>query len=503
MQKPPFAIAALGVFAALAALLPLGYLLIRLFAGFEKALAELLRIRTLELLANTLLLTVSVTITAVLIGFIQAWLTTRTNLFGAAFFAVLGTLPLAIPSYVLALAYTSVFPGFNGFFASWVTLSLASAPYVFLAVSAALIRSNVNQEEVARSLGLTSFQVLRKVTWPQVRPAAMASGLLVALYTLSEFGAVSILRFDTFTRAIYNAYRGSFDRTAAAALAVVLVLLTLIVLYFEKRYRTNYTQVEKQSRQLKIQLGAWRHLAGAALLVVGIGSSLVPIVALVSWTFSAEAWDVSEILEALGASLGMAISAGLVIGIFATAIAIWNVRFAGRFATGVELTVWSSHALPALVVALSLVFFGANLTPGLYQTVWLLIFAYLILFLPNALSVITTPIAQVSKAQEQVARSLGLGKLGAIFKLVLPMSRAGIWAGIALASLAVLKELPATLLLRPNGVDTLATELWAATETLSYSEAAPYALLLIIIAGVPALVLNAQARKLISEVNVS
>ena len=503
MQRPPFAIAALGVFAALAALLPLGYLLIRLFAGFEKALTELLRVRTLELLANTLLLTVSVTITAVVIGFIQAWLTTRTNLFGAAFFAVLGTLPLAIPSYVLALAYTSVFPGFNGFFASWVTLSLASAPYVFLAVSAALIRSNVNQEEVARSLGLTSFQVLRKVTWPQVRPAAMASGLLVALYTLSEFGAVSILCFDTFTRAIYNAYRGSFDRTAAAALAVVLVLLTLIVLYFEKRYRTNYTQVEKQSRQLKIQLGAWRHLAGAALLVVGIGSSLVPIVALVSWTFSAEAWDVSEILEALGASLGMAISAGLVIGIFATAIAIWNVRFAGRFATGVELTVWSSHALPALVVALSLVFFGANLTPGLYQTVWLLIFAYLILFLPNALSVITTPIAQVSKAQEQVARSLGLGKLGAIFKLVLPMSRAGIWAGIALASLAVLKELPATLLLRPNGVDTLATELWAATETLSYSEAAPYALLLIIIAGVPALVLNAQARKLISEVNVS
>ena len=503
MQRPPFAIAALGVFAALAALLPLGYLLIRLFAGFEKALTELLRARTLELLANTLLLTVSVTITAVLIGFIQAWLTTRTNLFGAAFFAVLGTLPLAIPSYVLALAYTSVFPGFNGFFASWVTLSLASAPYVFLAVSAALIRSNVNQEEVARSLGLTSFQVLRKVTWPQVRPAAMASGLLVALYTLSEFGAVSILRFDTFTRAIYNAYRGSFDRTAAAALAIVLVLLTLIVLYFEKRYRTNYTQVEKQSRQLKIQLGAWRHLAGAALLVVGIGSSLVPIVALVSWTFSAEAWDVSEILEALGASLGMAISAGLVIGIFATAIAIWNVRFAGRFATGVELTVWSSHALPALVVALSLVFFGANLTPGLYQTVWLLIFAYLILFLPNALSVITTPVAQVSKTQEQVARSLGLGKLGAIFKLVLPMSRAGIWAGIALASLAVLKELPATLLLRPNGVDTLATELWAATETLSYSEAAPYALLLIIIAGVPALVLNAQARKLISEVNVS
>ncbi len=502
MKRPPIAIVALGLFAALAALLPLAYLLIRLSPGMEKALVELLRIRTLELLGNTLLLTVSVTMTALVIGFAQAWLTTRTNLFGTAFFAVLGTLPLAIPSYVLALAYTSLFPSFNGFFASWLILSLATAPYVFLAVSAALIRSNANQEEVARSLGLTSFQVLRKVTWPQVRPAAMASGLLVALYTLSEFGAVSILRFDTFTRAIYNAYRGSFDRTAAAALAVVLVLLTLIVLYFEKRFRSSYTRIEKQSRQLKIKLGVWRVPAAAGLLLLALGSSALPISALLGWSLLGEGWDIAEISQALIASLGIAISAGLVVGIFAVAVALWNVRFTSRFSSGVELTIWSSHALPAIVVALSLVFFGANLMPAIYQTIWLLIFAYLILFLPNALSVITTPIAQVSSTQEQVARSLGLGKLGAIFKLVLPMSKAGIFAGIALAALAVLKELPATLLLRPNSVDTLATELWAATETLSYSQAAPYALLLIIIAGVPALVLNAQARKLISEVTL-
>jgi iron(III) transport system permease protein len=502
VKRPPIAIVALGLFAALAALLPLAYLLIRLSPGMEKALVELLRIRTLELLGNTLLLTVSVTMTALVIGFAQAWLTTRTNLFGTAFFAVLGTLPLAIPSYVLALAYTSLFPSFNGFFASWLILSLATAPYVFLAVSAALIRSNANQEEVARSLGLTSFQVLRKVTWPQVRPAAMASGLLVALYTLSEFGAVSILRFDTFTRAIYNAYRGSFDRTAAAALAVVLVLLTLIVLYFEKRFRSSYTRIEKQSRQLKIKLGVWRVPAAAGLLLLALGSSALPISALLGWSLLGEGWDIAEISQALIASLGIAISAGLVVGIFAVAVALWNVRFTSRFSSGVELTIWSSHALPAIVVALSLVFFGANLMPAIYQTIWLLIFAYLILFLPNALSVITTPIAQVSSTQEQVARSLGLGKLGAIFKLVLPMSKAGIFAGIALAALAVLKELPATLLLRPNSVDTLATELWAATETLSYSQAAPYALLLIIIAGVPALVLNAQARKLISEVTL-
>ncbi len=502
MQKPPIAIVGLGVFAALCGLLPLGYLFLRLFEGSEKALAELIRPRTLELLANTLLLTVSVTVTAVIIGSFQAWLTTRTNLFGAAFFAVLGTLPLAIPSYVLALAYASVLPWFSGFFASWLTLSVATAPYVFLAVSAALARSNVAQEEVARSLGHSRFLVMTKVTWPQVRTAAMASGLLVALYTLSEFGAVSILRFDTFTRAIYNAYRGSFDRTAAAALAVVLVLLTLLVLYFEKRYRSDYTRVEKQAKPSRINLGNWRYLISLALVLLATVSVFVPVSALVLWSSNASSWDFAQIFEALSVSLSIASLAGLVIGVFAIAVALWNVRFGSRFASGVELTIWSSHALPGLVVALALVFFGANLTPGIYQTVWLLLIAYLILFLPNALSVVTTPIAQVSKTQEQVARTLGFGKLGAIFRLVLPMSKAGILAAIALAALSVIKELPATLLLRPNEVDTLATRLWASTETLSYSQAAPYALLLIIIAGVPALALNAQARKLISEVNV-
>jgi iron(III) transport system permease protein len=236
-------------------------------------------------------------------------------------------------------------------------------------------------------------------------------------------------------------------------------------------------------------------------LLIGAISVAVPLIALVSWSLNSQGWDLVEIAQALSVSLGIAISAGLVIGIFATAVALWNVRFSSRFSSGVELTVWSSHALPGVVVALSLVFFGANLTPAIYQTIWLLLIAYLILFLPNALSVVTTPIAQVSQSQEQVARTLGLGKLGAIFKLVLPMSKAGIWAGIALAALSVLKELPATLLLRPNEVDTLATKLWSATETLSYSQAAPYALLLIIIAGAPALALNAQARRLVSEVN--
>lgn len=502
MQRPPLTAVALGILAALASLIPIGYLLLRLADGFEAALAELVRPRTLELLLNTLGLTLSVSVTALAIGALQAWLTVRTNLPLAPVFAVLATLPLAIPSYVLALGYLSVFPWFSGFWAAWFTLSLATSPYVFLALSAALISSNFAAEEVARSLGKSRLQVLTSVTWPQVKPAAFASVLLVALYTLSEFGAIALLRFDTFTRAIYNAYRGSFDRTSAAALALVLVLITLVVIYFERRYRGDRWQAPTSSgRKRRIDLGGGRHIATAGLSLLGLAGAGIPIASLLGWSLNQSGFDWLRLGELVASSLLVALAAGILIGAFALAISIWNLRFQSRFSEAVDVTVWAAHALPAVVVALALVFFGANLLPAIYQTIWLLLLAYLILFLPNALGLVGTPIAQVPRSIEEVARSQGLSKNRALTKVVLPIAAPGILAGVALAALTVLKELPATLLLRPNNLDTLATELWQETEVLAYSQAAPYALALIIIAGVPALVLNAQARKLISEVS--
>lgn len=502
MRKPPALIVTLGVFASLAALIPLGYLVFRLGAGFDKALAELLRPRTLELLTNTFSLVVAVTATALLVGFLQAWLTTRTNLGFGALFAVLATLPLAIPSYVMALGFVAAFPWFSGFFASWLVLSLATTPYVFLAVSAALVRTDAAAEEVARTLGLSKWQVLLKVTLPQVRPAATASGLLVALYVLGEFGAVAILRFDTFTRAIYNAYRLSFDRTAAAALAVLLVLITLIVIWFERRYRGSYlTERNANSKRVRVTLGASRPIAAMALVGVAVLGVGVPVASLLNWSvIGSSTLNLDQIFGALLGSAGLALAASLVITIFAVAVALWVIRFKSKLASFVEVSVWANHALPAIVVALSLIFLGANLTPWLYQTTYLLLFAYLILFLPNALSAIATPIAQVPRSLEDVAHSLGVKGNRSIFKVVLPMATPGIIAGAALIALTVLKELPATLLLRPTGVDTLAVRLWSATEELAYSEAAPYALILILLGGLPALALNRGARKALLEV---
>ena len=503
MQKPPVSIVTLGVFAALIAIIPLGYLLIRLGSGLDAALEELLRPRTLELLTNTLLLVVSVTATALGLGVFQAWFVVRTKLPMPGLFAVLATIPLAIPSYVLALGYISIFPWFSGFWASWLVLSLATAPYVFLAVSAALMRVDVASEDVARSLGQNRFQVFFKVTWPQVRTSATASLLLVSLYVLSEFGAIALLRYDTFTRAIYNAYRSSFDRTAAAALAVVLVLLTLIILLFERRYRGDYLSLRPSNqKRLKRELGASKVPVSLGLLLFGFLGAGLPLAALANWSaIGSGSLDLTKLWDAVVASVSVAALASLLIGVFALAVAIWAVLHRNKLAGMVEGVLWSNHALPAIVVGLSLVFFGANVTPVIYQTTWMLLFGYLVLFLPNGLAAVATPLSQVPKGLAEVSQSLGQSYRNTLRKVVLPVASPGLVAALALIALTVLKELPATLLLRPTGTETLATRMWQATEDLAYSQAAPYALALVIIAGLPALALNASVRRTFKEVN--
>jgi len=503
MQKPPVLAVVLGVFAALLAIAPLGYLLLRLLEGFEAAAVELSRPRTFELLGNTILLVVSVSLTALVVGVVQAWFVVRTNLNYPGFYAVVATVPLAIPSYVLALGYSSIFPWFSGFWASWLVLSMATAPYVFLAVSASLLRIDIAAEEVGRSLGYSRLQVFLKITWPQIRTSATAAVLLVALYVLSEFGAIALLRFDTFTRAIYNAYRSSFDRTAAASLALVLVVLTLIILLLERRYRGDYLlQRPANPRRLRQELGRMQTPVTLLLALFGLLGAGLPMAALLNWSMvGSSSTDFGDLLVSTLTSVGIATLAAVIVSVFALAVAIWVVLHKNRFGSFIEGLLWSNHALPALVVGLALVFFGANVTPWIYQSVWLLMIAYLILFLPNGLAAMATPLAQVPKGLTEVSQSLGESYRKTLSKVVLPIASPGLIAASALVMLTVLKELPATLLLRPTGAETLATRMWSATEELAYAQAAPYALVLVIIAGLPALALNASVRKTYSEVN--
>ncbi|MBA2460195.1 MAG: iron ABC transporter permease, partial [Actinobacteria bacterium] len=233
-------------------LLPLAYLVARAGSGGSRAWHVLWRRSTAELLWSTGLLVVGVTAASVAIGVTLAWLVTRTDLPGRRAWAVAGTLPLVIPSYVAAFCLLGAFgprgllqqllgverlPEVYGYPGALLALTLSTYPYVLLLTAAAFRGLDPALEEAARGLGRTPVQTFRQVTLPALRPAISAGALLVALYSLSDFGVVSLMRYDALTRAIYLQYRALFDRTPAAVLALVLVALTALVLLVEGRSR--------------------------------------------------------------------------------------------------------------------------------------------------------------------------------------------------------------------------------------------------------------------------
>lgn len=494
----------MAVAAALLSLIPFVYLLLRVFgAGFEGFIELALATRTLELIVSSLLLAISVSLSAMLIGTFQAWIAVRSNLPGRKVFGVLAALPLAIPSYVAAYSWVAVIPGFSGFFAAWLLLTVGTAPLVYISVSAALARFDSAPEEVASSLGAGKFAVLRKVTWPNIKGATLSGGLLSALYVLSDFGAVSIVRYDTFTRAIYNAYRASFDRNLAATLALILVAVTVLVLVVESRSKGRKPIGTVIANRLnRIDLRIWKLPLVALLTGIASVSLVVPLASLTRWSIvGLPDTDWQEISEALFSSIYLSVSGGMITALLAVAIALVVVRFKTRLGFVLERSVWLTHATPGIVVALSLVFFSNQVAPWIYQTLILVLIAYVALFLPNALSAISIPLSQSPTSLDEVSASLGLTKLQTLRRVVLPIAGPGIFAATTLVILTVLKELPATLLLRPTGVETLATRLWTETGVAAFSTAAPYALLLVVLAGIPAWLLNRAIRKDLEPIN--
>ncbi len=225
-----------SVVAAVVAVLPIWYLIAR--TGSVARLVEVLATpATVALTLRSVALAATVTVLAVVIGVAAAWLVARTDLPGARAWQVAMVLPLAIPSYISAFVWLDIAPGLAGFPGAVLVLTLTTFPYVFLPAVAALRRIDPAQEEVAASLGMGRWQVARRVTIPQIRTSVAAGALLVALYVLSDFGAVALMRYEVFTWVIYGAYRSGFDPTRAAVLSILLVLLAAVLVAAEARVR--------------------------------------------------------------------------------------------------------------------------------------------------------------------------------------------------------------------------------------------------------------------------
>lgn len=458
--------------------------------GPSQAWELLVRPRIGHLLWNTISLTVFCMVASALLGIALALLVERTALPFKTLWHGLLVAPLAVPAFVNSYAWVSL-ADLSGFWAGAWVITLSYYPLVYLPVVALLRGLDPTLEETAWSLGHGKLATLRRVVLPQLLPGILGGTLLVGLHLLAEFGALQLVQFQTFTTAIYDQYGSTFNGAAAPMMASVLVMLCLVLLLGELRLRGN-RRVARVGQGVKRQaapapLGALLLPALLALATVAAVALGVPVYALVHWFSvgtSAE-FPIQQLTEAVLATASLASLGAVATTICALPVAWLAVRRRGRWSTLLERSTYLGNALPGIVVALALVSISLDLVPSIYQSVLLLLVAYLVLYLPRAVVTLRAGLEQSPEVLEQVAASLGLGPVARFRRVVLPLIAPSVGAGTALVFLAISTELTATLMLSPIGTNTLATEFWSASSDLRYGAAAPYAMLLVAL-SVPA-----------------
>ncbi|MEA1902260.1 MAG: iron ABC transporter permease [Actinomycetota bacterium] len=465
--------------------------------------------RLVELFVNTLTLSAAVTLTSLAIGTATAWLTSRTAIPGRRVWMIIAAMPLVVPSYMAALTIIGAtgpaglistwlgieIPTPYGFVGAWTALSVFLAPMAHLIVSPALRLIDPATEEAAVGLGASKRRVFMTITLPQLRPALVSAGLMIGLYTVSDFGAVSLLRFDTFTRAIFTLYEGQIDRRPAAALSLILMVVALAILFVERRTRTRADYqlgTTKRRRDLIRLRNSTRYLSVGFLSIYSLFSLVIPITVLAFWLFRGLGagadlgtfWD--EALRSVGVSLGAAVLAAAA-SLPVAMVTTWR---RNRASPIVESSVWGVYALPHITVGVAVITFALIWLRPMYQTLALLILAYVAMFMAQSVSTVQDSLRRSSPDLEEASRSLGKSALTTLRRVTVPITMPGLLAGAALVSLSVMKELPATLLLRPNGFETLAIRIWSATGEGFYTRASVASLVLLAVSIVPLLALT-------------
>ncbi|MGP0029554.1 MAG: ABC transporter permease [Acidimicrobiales bacterium] len=497
-RRPPRLLVAAAVLVSIAVLLPLVFLILQAAqVGWPTLHSLLFRDLTAQLIWNTVSLTAVVTVLCAAVGTVAAWVVERTDLPGRRTWAVLVVVPLGIPDFVVSFGWRAVFPAFGGFWAATLVMTLAVYPLVFLPVAASLRNADPAQEEVARSLGLGRLATFWRVTVGQARPAILGGSILVGLVVLAEFGAFEILGYRTLTTEIYTEFTVGFNQPAACAFSLILVVFGGAMLLGEQvargRGRTARLGAGAARRLRPLPLGRARAgaVAGVALLVaLALG---VPVGAIVYLLVrgGGTTLPAASLASAAGHTFAYATAAGLIATAAALPIALLSVRFPRRQVRFLERSNMVILAVPGLVIALSLTFFTEHYLAGqLYQTAPLLVLAYAVMFFPMAVVAVRAAVARSPVGLEEVGTSLGVRRSTVFWRVTLPLIGPGLVAAFCLVFLESATELTATLVLIPTNAQTLATQFWAYQSNLSYSQAAPYAGVMVLLAAVPSCVLG-------------
>ena len=454
------------------------------------------------LFANTVRLTAVVTVLSAMIGTGAAWLVERTSLPGRRVWSLLFILPLAIPEFVVSYGWVSVSSVVRGFGGAVLVETLTRYPLVYLLVAASMRGTDPGLEESAQSLGCGKWRTFWRITIGQARPAILGGSLLVALYLLSDYGAFAMLGFRTFTTEIFAEYKIGFNISAASALAFVLVGVSLVLLLGEQRAsgRARYARIGQGAARAprRHRLGGLTPLAlagSAALVALAVG---VPLGSLGYWLLrgSSTTLPPASIVAAAGHTLQYALIAAALATAMALPVAVLAVRHRSPLASALERSTYVARAIPGVVIGLAFVFYAIRYVPWLYQSTWLLVLGYAIIFLPLALVAVRSGLQQAPPRLEEIARSLGESRSSAFRRVTLPLLGPALGAAFALVFLSATTELTATLLLRPTGAETLATQFWVYTSALAYGAAAPYAALLVVVSAVPTVFLTRRLQAL-------
>lgn len=477
-------------------LLPLYYLVMRAFeADLATVLDLVFRARTGQLMLNTLALTLGVLGLTTLIALPLAFLTTRTDLPGRRVINILAVLPLAVPGYVMAYALIGMsgnygflnqafgvtLPRPSGWFGATLALSLYCFPYLYLNLRAALSGLDSSLEESARALGCTPREVFARVTLPHLLPGLLAGWLVIGLYTIGDFGAVALMRYDVFSNTIYTQYAAAFDRLYASWLALILIAIALTVVWWESRMRDGAyyarTGSGSGSGPRRVRLSRLGHIAGWGFVGIVASASIgLPVAVLTFWmSRSSVIPQLPDLVGSFGQSISVAVPAALLAALMALPVAVLAVRYPSSLSRFVNQLAFVGYAVPPLAFALAFVFFALQGPQFLYQTYALLIIVYALAFLALALGPIRSALYQTRPSTEEAARALGHGPFSTFWRVTMPAIRPGVIAGIVLVFVIVMKELPIAFLLAPTGFRPLAITMFSRTSEGMLLEAAPYA----------------------------
>jgi len=496
-------------------LMPLFYLFWR-FADLSRNLTRFLNSWNVStLLFNTVLLFFAVVFTSLLLGLTISVLTVRYKFPGSKILFSLTILPLVIPSYIGALTYVSVFSpkglfveifsryglseiiGLEGFVGSWIVLTLFTYPYVQLICSSALRNLDSTVEDAARSLGVKRIKMYTSVVIPRLKKPMIYSSLLVGLYVISDFGAVSLMKYGTMTKAIYSYYVININGDPVIFYSTILIFLALVISFAQRGSEMSKSAKVSGTPREPVRLELSKRNKYLVLIFFGtviFFSLLLPVGVLSYWLIRgiSNGNPITGSLAGIAGSLTAATVTSFFAMIIATPIVVMISQYKSKFGDLFEKVTLTLYGLPHIAVGISMLFLTIKIFPTIYQTFITLIISYLIVFLPQAVGGGQASMEQVKVSYIEASAGLGLSKLDTFFKVTFPLIYKGLLAGAALVFLSTMKELPQTLLLRPTGFSTMAVDIWSYASEALFTQAAFSGFILLAISAFPTYILSTR-----------